>query len=71
MLLLRNPNINFNINLDSSFASNQTFNIFNLKIFYALFLTSNLLYINLNITSYISALALSRKEVLRVLRNQG
>ena len=53
--------------LTSSFAFNQTSNIFYLKILYALFSAFDFLYINLDITSYISVLALSGKKVLYVL----
>ena len=59
-----------NIDLDSSFASNQTSNIFYLKILHTLLSASDLLYINSDITSHTSALALSREKVLRVLQSQ-
>ena len=70
MLQLRNFNINPNINLDLSFASNQTSNIFYSKILHASFSTFDLPCINLNITSYTLALALSREKVLHVLESQ-
>ena len=58
-------------NIESSFASNQTFNIFYPKILHASFSTSDLPCTDLDITSHISALALSGVEVLRVLRSQA
>ena len=67
MSRLRNPDIDPNIDLDLSFAFNQTFNIFHSKILHVLDLVFNLLYINLIIIFYISALAFFKKEVLRVL----
>ena len=60
-----------NINLDLSFAFNQTSDIFHLKILYASLSASDLLHTDSDITSYTPALALSREEVLRVLQSQG
>ena len=71
MLWSYNPNIDFDINLDLSFASNQTFNIFYLQILYILFSAFNLPYIDLDITSYTSTLAFSGEKVLYVLQSQG
>ena len=58
-----------NIDLDSSFASNQTFNIFH-PILHASLLAFNIPYTDLDITSYILVLALSRVEVLYILQSQ-
>ena len=55
----------------SSFASNQTSNIFHPKILHALFSAFNLPRTDSDITSYTSALALSGEEVLRILRSRG
>ena len=57
MLQLQNFDIYFNINLNLSFALNQSSNIFYLKILNASFSTSDLPYINFDITFYISTLA--------------
>ena len=56
-----------NIDLDSSFASNQTSNIFHPKILHALLSASNLPRTDLDITSHTPALALSGEKVLCVL----
>ena len=61
----------YDSNIELFFASNQTSNIFHFKILYALFSVSDFSCIDLDITSYISVLALSREEVLRVLQSQG
>ena len=71
MSQLRNLNIDSNIDLDLSFAFNQTFNIFYPKILYASFLAFNLPYTNLNITFYILTLAFFGKKALYVLGSQG
>ena len=59
-----------NIDLDSSFAFNQIFNIFHL-ILYASLSASNLLCTNSDITPYTSALAFPRAKVLCVLQSRG
>ena len=60
---------NRNIDLDLSFAFNQTSNIFYFKILYASFSVSGFSYINLDIPSHTSALAFSRVEVLQILQS--
>ena len=61
----------YNIDLDLSFTSNRTSDIFYLKILHALLSASDLPCIDLDITSQISTLAFFWEEVLHVLRNQG
>ena len=72
---LHNPNMlwlrDLNIDLDLSFTYNQISNIFYFKILHALFLAFDIFYTNLDITSYTSALALSKEEVFCVLWNQS
>ena len=63
MLWPRDPDID----LDSFFAFNQTFNIFYLKILYTLFSIFDFLYTDLNIIFYISTLAFFKEVVLYVL----
>ena len=63
--------IDSNIDLDSSFTFNQTSNIFHPKNPYTLLLAFNLLYTNLNTTSYILALAHSRAKILCILEIQS
>ena len=60
-----------NINLDLSFASHQTLDIFYPKILHTSLSTSNLTCTNSDIISHTSALALSGEEVLCVLQSQG
>ena len=67
ILLLRNFDIDTNINLDLSFASNQTSNIFYFKILYALVSAFDFLYINSDIIFYTLALAFFPEKVLRIL----
>ena len=67
MLQLHDSDIDLNIDFDLSFVSNQTSNIFYLKILYALFLAFDLLYTNSNITFYKLVLAFSRKKILYIL----
>ena len=59
------------IDLDSSFASNRTSDIFHPKILHASLSASDLPRTDLDITSHTPALALSGGEVLRVLRSRG
>ena len=59
------------IDLDSSFASNQTSDIFHPKILHASLSASDLSRTDLDITSYTLALALFGEEVLHVLRSRG
>ena len=54
------------LDIESSFASNRTSNIFHPKILHTSFSTFDLPYIDLDITSYTSTLALPGKEVLRI-----
>ena len=60
-----------NLNIESSFAFNQTSNIFHPKILYALSSVSDLSHTNLDTTFYTSDLGFSEAEVLCVLRSQG
>ena len=64
MLWSYNFNIDPNINLDSSFASNQTSNIFHPKILYASFSAFGLPCTDVDITFYILTLTFFRKKVL-------
>ena len=57
--------------IESSFASNRTSNIFHPKILHASFSASDLPRTDSDTTSHTSALALSGAEVLRVLRSRG
>ena len=59
------------IDLDLSFAFNQTSDIFYFKILHASLSAFNLPRTDSDITSHTPTLDLSRKEVLRVLRSQG
>ena len=59
------------INLDSFFASNQTYDIFYPKSLHASLSASDLPRTDLDITFHTFALALSRGEVLCVLQNRG
>ena len=60
-----------NIDLNSSFAFNQTSDIFHPKILYALLSASNLPYINSDIISFTPVLALFKEKVLCILWSQG
>ena len=71
MLRSYDADIDFDINLESSFASNRTSNIFHPKILYTLFLVFDLFCTNSDIIFYILALAISREEILYVLQSQG
>ena len=57
--------------IESFFASKQTFNIFYPKILYVSFSAFNLPGTNLDIISHTSALAFFGKKVLRFLQSQG
>ena len=61
----------YDFNIKSFFVFNQTSNIFYSKILHISFSASGLLYINSDITFYISALVLSKKKVLQVLQSQN